>query len=174
MRPPNDNANLPGPLQGLHAAQNRNAAPVKFSDWLAAGRSQRLHLFKRICETERLGEPSTEHFIARRQLQRKPMQLFGGKRAVDAVAVMPATTACLKPLSMRRLDLLNKQLPQLIQVCAVAAEHNAFRLAEETINHLHEVVRLNSGVCVPVGQAKEVKRTNSHRPANACPDANRQ
>jgi len=32
----NAQANLLGPLQRLHAARNRNAAPVKFSDWLAA------------------------------------------------------------------------------------------------------------------------------------------
>ena len=32
---PNEKANLPGPLQRLHAARNRNAAPVKFSDWFA-------------------------------------------------------------------------------------------------------------------------------------------
>src|SRR5262249_5616293 len=31
--PPNDKANLPGPRQGLHAARNENAAPVKLSDW---------------------------------------------------------------------------------------------------------------------------------------------
>ena len=31
---PNAQANLPGPLQRLHAARNQNAAPVKFSDWL--------------------------------------------------------------------------------------------------------------------------------------------
>ena len=30
---PNAKAKLPGPLQGLHAAQNSNAAPVKLSDW---------------------------------------------------------------------------------------------------------------------------------------------
>src|SRR5262249_40243329 len=35
-RSPNARANLPGPLQRQHAARNRNAAPVKFSDWLAA------------------------------------------------------------------------------------------------------------------------------------------
>src|SRR5262249_29827783 len=34
--PPNERANLPGPLRRLHAARNRKAAPVKFSDWLAA------------------------------------------------------------------------------------------------------------------------------------------
>src|SRR5260370_592628 len=32
----NDKANLPGPPQGLHAARNGNAAPVKLSDWFAA------------------------------------------------------------------------------------------------------------------------------------------
>jgi hypothetical protein len=39
----NDNANLPGPLQELHAARNRNAAPVKFSDWFAPAPQFSLH-----------------------------------------------------------------------------------------------------------------------------------
>ena len=30
---PNDNANLAGPLQGNHVARNKNAAPLKLSDW---------------------------------------------------------------------------------------------------------------------------------------------
>jgi hypothetical protein len=34
---PRSAANLPGPLQQLHAAPNRNAASVKFSDCLARG-----------------------------------------------------------------------------------------------------------------------------------------
>jgi hypothetical protein len=33
-------ANLPGPLQGLHAARNTNAAPVKLSDWFGAACSR--------------------------------------------------------------------------------------------------------------------------------------
>src|SRR5262249_22533136 len=35
-RAPNAQANLPGPLQGRHVARSRDAAPVKFSDSLAA------------------------------------------------------------------------------------------------------------------------------------------
>jgi hypothetical protein len=34
-KPANERANLPGPLQRLRGARNQNAAPVKFSDWLA-------------------------------------------------------------------------------------------------------------------------------------------
>ena len=37
VSPPNEKANLPGPLQRMHAAQNRNAAPVKFSDLFGGG-----------------------------------------------------------------------------------------------------------------------------------------
>src|SRR5688500_18219038 len=40
-RAPNVKANLPGPLQRLKAARNRNAAPVKLSDWLAGAASRR-------------------------------------------------------------------------------------------------------------------------------------
>ena len=36
-RQPNAKANLPGPLQRLNAARNRNAAPVKLSDLLGLG-----------------------------------------------------------------------------------------------------------------------------------------
>ncbi len=36
----NAQANLPGPLQRLHAARNRNAAPVKLSDWFGLAPSQ--------------------------------------------------------------------------------------------------------------------------------------
>jgi hypothetical protein len=36
LLPHNDPAKLPGPLQGLQAAQNCNAALVKFRDWFDA------------------------------------------------------------------------------------------------------------------------------------------
>ncbi|HUE71901.1 MAG TPA: hypothetical protein VMP01_13530 [Pirellulaceae bacterium] len=79
------------------------------------------------------------------------MQLFGSKRAIDTLALMPTTTPRFKSLLMRRPDLLDEQLSQLIQVCPVATEHNAVWFTEETINHLYEVSRLNAGVRMPVG-----------------------
>jgi hypothetical protein len=81
---------------------------------------------------------------------------------------MPAATAGVKSLLMRRLDLLDKHLPQLIQVWSVAAEQNAFRVTEETINHLDEGAGLNIRVGVSVGQAKEVKRMDQIAQTGEC------
>jgi hypothetical protein len=45
---PNAKANLPGPLQGLHAARNQNAAPVKLSGWFGGVR-ENLHHYAMGC-----------------------------------------------------------------------------------------------------------------------------
>ena len=73
---------------------------------------------------------------------------------------MPAAAPRLKPFSMCRLDLLNKQLPQFVQVCSIAAEYNTVWFTEETINHLDEVRWVNTGVGVPIGRPRKIKRTH--------------
>jgi hypothetical protein len=81
---------------------------------------------------------------------------------------MPAATASLKPLSMYRLDLLDKRLAQLVQVYPVASKYDAVRLTEETIDYLRKIGRFNTSVGVPVGQANEVKRPHQFTQSREC------
>jgi hypothetical protein len=54
---------LPGPLQRLHAARNHNAAPVKFSDWLAAALQRSPTVFKTEGLHESLSKQVTLNFF---------------------------------------------------------------------------------------------------------------